>query len=38
MKTKVLILALIVVAALTVTSCTSSKSGCNATSRYMGYR
>jgi hypothetical protein len=38
MKTKVLILALVVVAALTASSCTSSKSGCNATSKYMGYR
>ncbi len=41
MKTKVLILVLLIVAGMAATSCASSKSsrnGCSASSRFMGYR
>jgi hypothetical protein len=38
MKAKVLILVLVIAAAgLAMTSCTSSRSGCKATSGYVGY-
>jgi len=37
MKAKVLILVLLVAAGLTMTSCTSSKSGCKASAGYVGY-
>jgi len=37
MKAKLLILALLIAAGLTMTSCTSSRSGCKATAGYVGY-
>lgn len=37
MKAKFLILALLIVAGFSITSCTSSKSGCKATEGYVGY-
>lgn len=37
MKTKILFLALLVVAALSITSCASSKGGCKMSQGYVGY-
>ena len=37
MKRRILVIALIVVAAFSVSSCASQKGGCSATQRFIGY-